>query len=81
MTYNAAEECSEQGLGGEVVADLLQTEQHTTNGRTKSNRYTTCGAGTQNLSAFSVIVAVLGEDTTCNVSNAGCNMNVWPLLA
>lgn len=71
MAYNAAEERPEQRLRGEVVAHFLQTEQNAANRSAEGHSNSTSGTGAEDLSAFSVIVAVLGKDTTSNVSNTG----------
>lgn len=74
VPYNAAEERSEQGLRGEVVAHFLQTEQNAADWSAEGNSDSTGSTGGKDLSAFAVVIAVLGEDTTSDVSNAGRNV-------
>jgi len=74
VAYNAAEKRSEQSLGGKVVAHFLQTEQDAADWSAEGNSDSTGSTGAKDLSAFAVVVAVLREDTTSNVSNAGRNV-------
>ena len=74
FAYNAAEECSEQSLRGKVVAHFFETEQDAADWSTEGNSDSTGGTSAKDLSALAVVIAVLGEDTASNVSNAGRNV-------
>lgn len=73
-TYDAAEECSEQCLRWKVVAHFFEAKQYAANRSAEGNSYSTGSTGTENLPALAVVIAILGKDTTSNVSNAGRDM-------
>lgn len=72
--YNATEERSKQCLRGKIVAHFLQTEQDAADWSAEGNSYSTSSTGAQNLPTLAIVVAVLGENTASNVSNACRNV-------
>lgn len=79
IAHNAAEESPEQRLRGKVVAHFLQTKQNAANWSAEGHSYSACGTGAKDLSTFSVIVAVLGKDTTSNVSDTGGDVYLFTI--
>jgi hypothetical protein len=80
-TYNTTEKGTEERFGGEVIADLFQTEKNTSNGGTKGDGNTAGSTSTEYLPAFAVIVPVLGKYTASNVTYSGSDMYVWAFFA
>jgi hypothetical protein len=80
VTYDAAEEGSEERLGREVIADFFQAEEHSTNGSTESNGDTTSSTSAEDLPALSIVVTVLGEDTARDVSYASRDVHIRTFL-
>lgn len=75
-SHYAAEECTEQRLRREVVADFLQTEQYSANRRTESHCNTAGSTGTEDLPSFTVVIVILREQSTGNITDTASDMDI-----
>jgi len=79
--YHGADKRSPHGLVGEIVAQLLQTEEHATNGRAKSDTDTTCSSSRKHLTLASLISIDTGEKLHENVGAAAGYVDEWAFFS
>ncbi len=78
---DAAEEGTEERLGGEEVGYFLQPEQDSAQRRTKGNRNAGGRGSGEDFTTLAVVAVVFGEETAGNIADAGGDVHIRTLLA